>query len=337
MSLLRRIPDALVWVLAAQPFAALYAQAPERVSIYRFVLDMDVPEPPALVAMSLAPIHVLRASAPKPLAASVFWSHDSAGGTTTGVALDLAPYFLFGGGIRTLSSYRSMSIKGRLLRVLTKTTLSLGAAVDPAERDATRLGIGLRSTFHDPHDPIGSSRLPERVAEALARQGVEPGVEEEDLAGLGVDLRPLYAEASREVRARPGPQIAGGWGVTGWLRSAVVSEDSLEKVSHTAWLTTQYTLGSRFDLLATAQAINVFDDNTHLRAGAAVQRKTTTVDLIAELYWDSSDDEFHPGAWIEARLLPRLRVGASLSAEPDPHEESSRLRIRTLLRWYSAP
>ena len=52
-------------VLAQAPSAT--AQGPERINIYRFILDIDVPEPAALVAMDLAPGHVLRASAPKPV------------------------------------------------------------------------------------------------------------------------------------------------------------------------------------------------------------------------------------------------------------------------------
>ena len=323
-------------VLAAAP-ETLWAQQAERVNIHRFVLDVDVPEPPALVAMGLAPIHVLRASAPKPLAASAVWSRDSAGGTSTGIALDVAPYFLVGGGIRTLPSYRAMSVKGRLLRVLTKTILSLGAAIDPADPDATRIGIGLRSTFHDPHDPIGSTRFPERVAEALARAGVEPAVEAEDLTGYGVDLRPLYAEAIREVRARPGPQVAGGWAMTGRLRSGAASGDSLDDTRHTAWLTTQYTFGPRLDVLATIQALDLFEHDSQLRIGAGLQRKTSFVDLIAELYFDSTDNRLHPGAWIEARVLPRLRLGASLTSEPQADEGPGRLRIRTLARWYASP
>src|SRR5688572_837228 len=113
----RRWP--VIFALALLP-VGVAAQGPERINVYRYILDIDVPEPAALVALDRAPAHVLRASAPKPLVATVGTAHDSGGATTTLVALDLSPYFLAGGGIRDLKSYRSMTAWGRLRRVITK-------------------------------------------------------------------------------------------------------------------------------------------------------------------------------------------------------------------------
>lgn len=314
----------------------IQAQEPERINIYRFILDIDVPEPPALVALGLAPTHALRASAPKPLAAGLAFAQDSAGAATKAVVLDLSPYYLVGGGMRSLRSYRSMTFAGRVRRVLTKTILSLGAAWDPVDPGAPRIALSLRSTFHDPHDPIMPTTLPEDVNQALADHGVKPETEVEDVGELGVDLKPLYTSAGRRMRACRGLQIAGGWGFAGRLGGAAFSQDSLDEVKHTLWFTTQYTFGPRFDLLGTGQLWNGFGEDTHWRLGAALQRKTTAVDLAAELYFDSADDRLHPGAWIEARLVPRLRAGASLTTETDPVGGPSRLRVRTLVRWYVA-
>jgi hypothetical protein len=313
------------------------AQQPDRVNIYRYLLDIDVPEPAALVALDRAPAHVLRASAPKPLAASVAFAHDSGGGATTVVAVDVSPYFLVGGGIRSLRSYRSMTAWGRVRRVITKTTLSLGAAWDPADPDAPQVALALRATFHDPHDPIPPpGGLVERVEAALAEQGVDPAADEEDVAGRGVDLRNLYSESAREMRARCCLQIAGGWGLAGRLGGAAFAGDSLDQVRHTLFVTTQYTFARRFDLLTTAQVWNGFDEDTHLRIGAALMRKTTLVDLTTELYFDSADDRLHPGVWLEGRPLPRVRAAVSLGTDSDAAGGPTRLRVRTLLRWYMA-
>lgn len=46
------------------------AQDTSGVNIYRFVLGVDVPESPALVALDRTPTRVLRGSAPKPIAAT---------------------------------------------------------------------------------------------------------------------------------------------------------------------------------------------------------------------------------------------------------------------------
>lgn len=314
----------------------LAGQASDRVNIYRFILDVDVPEPPALVAMGLAPAHVLRASAPKPLAAAAGFAFDTGSAATRSLVLDVSPYFLAGGGTRSLASYRSMTLWGRARRVITKTILSLGAAWDPADPGSPRVALALRSTFHDPHDPIPPpGGLVEQVGEALNGAGETPADDAEDVAGRGVDLRPLYAAAQSEMRAQRGIQIAGGWGLAGRLGGARFAGDSLNEVRHTLWFTTQYTFGARFDLLGTAQLWNGFED-AHGRLGVALQRKTTAVDLTTELYFDTADHRLHPGAWIEGRVLPRLRAAASLSTETDPVGGPTRLRVRTLVRWYTA-
>jgi hypothetical protein len=313
------------------------AQQPDRVNIYRYILDIDVPESGALIALDRGPSHVLRASAPKPLAATAAFAHDSGGAATTVVAVDFSPYFLAGGGIRSLRSYRSMTAWGRIRRVITKATLGLGAAWDPTDPGAPQVALALRTTFHDPHDPIPPpGGLVERVQAALAEQGVDPADDEEDVAARGVDLRSLYAASAREMRARCCLQIAGGWGLAGRLGGAAFAGDSLDQVRHTLFVTTQYTFARRFDLLTTAQVWNGFDEDTHLRVGAALMRKTTAVDLTTELYFDSADDRLHPGVWLEGRPLRGVRAAVSLGTDTDAAGGPTRLRVRTQIRWYMA-
>ena len=312
------------------------AQQGGRINIYRYILDIDVPEPAALVALDRAPSHVLRASAPKPLAAAVGFAHDSGGAATTMVAVDFAPYFLAGGGIRELGSYRAMTAWGRIRRVITKATLSLGAAWDPADAGSPQVALALRTTFHDPHDPIPPpGGLVERVDSAMAAHGASPPDDEEDVSGRVPDLRKLYRESAREMRARCCLQIAGGWGLAGRLGGGEFAGDSLDQVRHTLFVTTQYTFARRFDLLTTAQVWNGFDD-AHLRIGAALMRKTTAVDLTTELYFDSADDRLHPGIWLEGQPVSRVRAAVSLGTDTDPGGGSTRLRVRTMFRWYMA-
>ncbi|MDP3766507.1 MAG: hypothetical protein Q8S13_00695 [Dehalococcoidia bacterium] len=160
----RQVPVALLAVGALLRVTPLAAQQAETTNIYRFIMGVGVPEPAAFVALGIAPSHALRGSAPKPVTASVISS--SGGGTrsVTGLAIDVAPYFLVGGGVRNLESFRSNSIAGRMKRVGTKTVVSFGAAGDPAGAGSRLVAIGVRATFHDPHDPALSTDLPERVA-----------------------------------------------------------------------------------------------------------------------------------------------------------------------------
>jgi hypothetical protein len=177
--------------------------------------------------------------------------------------------------------------------------------------------------------------LVERVEAKLAEQGVDPAEDEEDVSARGVELRSLYGESAREMRARCCLQIAGGWGFAGRLGGARFAGDSLDQVRHTLWVTTQYTFARRFDLLSTAQLWNGFDD-AHLRVGAALMRKSTALDLTTELYFDSADDRLHPGVWLEGHPLSRVRAALSLGTETDAAGGATRLRVRTLFRWYLA-
>lgn len=312
------------------------ARDDDTINIYRYVLDVDVPESPALVAMDEAPLRVLLGAAPKPVMATVLASTDPSG-LSPGLSLDVAPYFLFGGGIRSLSSYRSNSLAGRLMRVLTKTTVS--AAVLPDTHGAWRVGLGLRTTVHDPHDPVLNSDLPERVAEELERHGVpRPADSDEDVSERGVDLSAIFDQAERQMRARSGDvQISGGWGVSARSDGGLLTGDGLHDTQHTFWLTGQAALGRRFDVLATMQVLDIFRGGRALRSGLAVQRKTSVVDFRAELAFDGTDNRFHPGAAIDVKLPGCTSAIASLTTAPGAGtDDGPVIRGQLQLRWYFA-
>lgn len=312
------------------------ARAGDDINLYRFVLDVDVPESPALVAMDRAPTRVLLGTAPKPVMVTVL-ATVAERESHPGIALDLAPYFLFGGGVRSLASYRSNSVAGRLMRVLTKTTLSVAMLPGDGASGASRVGFGVRTTFHDLHDPILNSQLPERVAEALSQHGVSASADaEEDVSEQGVDLSGLFAETRRVMRARSGLKVTGGWGVAARAEDGVLSDDGLRDTRHTLWLVGHYTFGPRFDLLTTVQALDAFGSERALRAGAGVLRKSTTIDFRAELAYDGTDERLHPAVAIDVKLLPCTSVIASLTTEPDTATDARRLRGQVALRGYLA-
>ncbi|MEZ4587094.1 MAG: hypothetical protein R2909_11890 [Gemmatimonadales bacterium] len=269
-------------VALASVATPLAAQAPDsaRVNIYRYVLDVDPPDAAAFVALDVSGPKVLRGSAPKPFMASVTVRPATGQSTAVGGALDLSPYYLFGGGLRTLRSYRANSVAGRLLRVLTKTVVSVGAITDPSEPDGWRAGFALRTTFHDPHDPVLNSRLPETVDSLLDALGVEAEpLARESLADLGVDLAPVFARYRRQMRARGDVQVTAGWGLAGRVAGGALDADSLEGFRSTLWITGQHATGDRYDVLLTAALRNAFRSDGALRVGAGVQRKSEPADL----------------------------------------------------------
>ncbi|WP_375754957.1 hypothetical protein [Corallococcus exercitus] len=316
---------------------AASARDDDNINLYRYVLDLDVPESPALVALEEAPLRVLLGAAPKPVMATVLAS-TTPGALSPGLSLDVAPYFLFGGGIRSLSGYRANSVAGRLMRVLTKTTVSAALIPDTTGGGPWRVGFGLRTTFHDPHDPVLNSTLPEQVAEALERQGVPPPADsDEDLPTQGVDLSALFEEAEEQMRARSGDiQISGGWGVSARTEGGVFTGEGLRDTRHTFWLTGQAALGRRFDALATMQVLDAFRSGRELLTGLGVQRKTSVADFRAELTYDGIDDRLHPGAAIDVKLPGCTSAIASLTTAHGADTDDPVLRGQLQLRWYFA-
>ncbi|MGE0555069.1 MAG: hypothetical protein AB7R55_16690, partial [Gemmatimonadales bacterium] len=256
----------------AAPAAAQRADS-ARVNIYRYVLDVDPPEAAAFVALDVSGAKVLRGAAPKPFMASVTVRPIDGQATAVAGAIDLAPYYLFGGGLRTLRSYRANSVAGRLLRVLTKTVVSVGAITDPPDAGAWRGGLALRTTFHDPHDPVLNSGLPETVDSLLAAAGVEAGpLARESLTDLGVDLAPTFARYRRQMRARGDVQVTAGWGLSGRVAGGALDADSLHGFRSTLWITGQHATGDRYDVVVTAALRNAFRSDGALRVGAGLQR-----------------------------------------------------------------
>lgn len=315
------------------------AQETDRMNLYRFILGVDVPSSPAFVPLGLSPTHVLRGSAPKPLEASVMGS-PMGEAAPSGLAVGVAPYFLVGGGRRTLAAYRTSTVAGRLLRVLTKTVVSFGAArVD----DDTFVGMAVRSTFHDPHDPVLKSSLAEDVAAALRAQGVPPqAASEEDVTGYGVDLAPHYARARRAMQGRVAggdPQVSGGWGMAARLRSAAWDRDSLGTLRHTFWLSAQVTLDPRFDVLGTVRLRDAFGSDSYGLIGAAVLRKTSALDLTAEVVYDTQRRALYPGLSLGSRVLPTLGLTAALTTRSAPDfvpDRPRQLAVRVVAQWFYA-
>ncbi|MFN0181166.1 MAG: hypothetical protein ACKVZ0_20360 [Gemmatimonadales bacterium] len=325
---------ALLVSSAVQPIAA--QPAADRINIYRYILDVDPPESPGLVALDATPAHVLRGAAPKPIAAALVHRFTRTGWATGG-AVDIVPYYLLGGGIRERASYRANSVAGRLMRVVTKTALSAALLAHPDAPGQWRGAIALRTTFHDPHDPIVNFRLPELVDSALAANGIretDPTVE--DLADRPVDLKPIFAQARRAMRARGDVQVSAGWGVAGDLDGAALSSDSLTGVRHTLWLSAQHATGHRADILFLAQMRNAFHRDDALRFGLGLQRKSRPADFRAELYYDWANRRLHPGLSAELHAGPGWGavLGLTSEAPATSAKTPSRVSVTLLGRWY---
>ena len=331
-------------ILLAGPTAAsvlLTCAAPasaQPVNLYRYVLGLDTPESPALVALDLGASTALRGSSMPPLAAALA-TVAGGGGDRTGLALDVTPSFLVVGGERDLARYRRNSLGGRVERVLTKTALSLAAARDDGVPGDLLVSTAVRATFHDPHDPVLNSDLPERLEAALDAAGAQPrDGADEDLTDEGLDVQPYLRATRAEMRARGGVLISGGWGVSGRLHHGTATADSLTTLRHEIFACGQWILGSHADLLTTVQYRHAFRDDDFVQFGIGWLRKTTHFDALLELAYDTASHDLRPGLAATARLLPQLAAQASLSARPrEPGDDGpAQLQAALTLRWFLA-
>jgi hypothetical protein len=187
----------------------------------------------------------------------------------------------------------------------------------------------VRSTIHDPHDPVLNWGLADSVSARLAAAGARAlPVTHEDLAATGVELNDLFVNARNAVRARCCMQIAIGWAGATTARGGVLAADSMSVLRHQLWAGFQLTTGPRFDVLANVGVLDAFGD-PRLGTGVAIQRKGAHADLRAELFYD---DGLLPAITIESRVLPGLLGSASIGTRRNTNE----LMFRTHLSWYQA-
>jgi hypothetical protein len=327
----------LALALAAAAGASPLTAQEARQNVYRYVLDVEPPEPAGFVPLDLGPRRVYRATGPKPVAAAVLTSATTGDSVLIGLNLEVSPYYLLGGGTRTLASYRDNSVAGRLRRIVTKTLIAVAAAHDPALPEATRLGVAMRATFHDPHDPTSAYYgLAERVDSILEAHGIHPPPETDDVTGLGADLSPVFSDARRAVRARCCVQVSGGYGFAAVAAHGRLAGDSVGPLRHTVWLSAQWTLSSKLDALLLLQGTNAIRSDWHQRLGVAFERKSSRVDLLGEVYYDSEFHRLYPGLTIEIMVAHGLALDAAVLAESGGADAKGRLRSALMLRWMLA-
>lgn len=328
----------LLLTAAGLCFAAAPLRSQEKVNLLAYQLGVDNPEAPALVALGVGPPMRLGSSPRSASATALFASRGA--GMVGAAAIDVSPYFLAGGGVRELRSYRGNSVGARLLRVLTKTVLSVGGARSEDDPEATTLAIAVRSTLHDPHDAVLNLSLPEDVAQAFARAGkAPPDPADESVTDHGVDVGPVFADARRVSRARGGnPMVSAGWGAQTRLAGGNLASDSVGNWRHVLWLTAQYPFGSRYDLIGTAEARDLFEEESRAVGGLALRRKGATIDYQLGVRYDARDQVLHPAFLADIRAATRFGLIAWIDSDADAGgvADDRPIRVGIALKWFTA-
>ncbi len=308
---------------------------------YRFVLDYDVPESPALVAIGSATGTITRGSAAKPFVAQLVNQFQAGEKVANGLALDLAPYFLYGGRLASIQEYR----RNPLRRILANSTLSLATAQDASDSASLVFGIGVRATLFDAHDLLQDPELGRDIDDLLAAAANAEDAEllEDDViepAGEEMDFGPAYARARARVRNRRGGALSLAWAMRGILKGSIASGDSIQDTRHTAWLAYRYALGGGTDLLAQLQWRQTETKDNSWKGGAALRANTDRYAVAVELFFDSDPDaaasgRLGAGVTAELRVTRGVSLVGQLATEPVAagNRTASRVRLRTSVRW----
>jgi len=307
----------------------------------KFILDYDVPESPALIAIGAAPANVIRGSAAKPVVAHLVNQFTANEKIDNGIALDFSPYFVFGGRLKSIDEYRNSAFK----RIMANTQFSVATAQSTTDSTALLFGLGIRATLFDSHDLLKDKQLGQEIDAALAAAANAGGADtlEDDVVSKGVDradLTQAYDNAQARVRNRKGDALTIGWGMGGLLKGSIASGDSVDQVRHRLWLSYRHSFGGGMEVLGIAQWFENDSVGSSFRAGTAVRTNGPNYNFAAEVFFDSNPDEvasgrFGIGANGEVRFTRGLGLVAAIATEPvqDGNHIASKLRVRTSIRW----
>jgi hypothetical protein len=166
-------------------------------------LDLAVPDSPAFAILGLSPETIARPASPRELATTLLNGVDQRGNLQSGVAIDLAPLFLFAGNSLTFDDYKRQFGT----RLFARTQVSVATAKGAGERDkAVRAALGVKTTLWDAGDP----RLDETLVACLDNIRVAPpaaALVDQDaidawIAKATRERRPLVEQCHQQFKAR---------------------------------------------------------------------------------------------------------------------------------------
>jgi hypothetical protein len=305
-----------------------------------YVLDYDVPESPGFVALGVAPSNVTRGSASKPFAASLVSQFLSGQRLGSGLALDFAPYFVYGGRLKSINEYRRSWTK----RFLAHLLASVGTVTSETDTGSLRLGIGARATIFDSHDQLLDATLSAQIDTALMRAAnSRRAVSDSAEVGAAItipDLKEAYARARDRIRRKPGDALSVGWGLVNEVRGGIANGDSIRNPRHRLWLSYRHTFTSGMDLLATTQWRQTDTSGASVRAGVALRVNASEANVALEMFYDSNPHELSGGRIglggnAEWRFARGLGLTTAITTEPTQVNGKmvSKIKVRTGLAW----
>ncbi len=304
-------------------------------SAYRYILNYDVPPSPGLTAIGASPTSVQWGSAAKPVVVHIL--SDLLQGNTAfgpGIAIDFAPYTLFGGRFANINSYREST----LMRMLANTQISFATTADGLDTSALNIGIGGRLVLWDDHDLLGDEQLGKDIDNVLSGGDVPAptGGTDSDVTTVDLDsLKIAYTQAKARVANKKGSSMAIGYGFGAVLKGSSLNTDSIFDERHTVWVGGTYWFGG--GLNGNLMYQGRFSDTGKPTNEIGVSLRTTipsSVSFAGELVYSfEGEQKLRGGMSAEFPAVQNINVTASLQLEPGANGSSLRVKPQVGLLW----
>ena len=304
----------------------------------QYVIDYDVPESPALVAIGASVQQVAHGGVAKPATARLVNAFQTGDQIASGLALDFSPYLSYIGKVRSVDEYRASAFK----RWAANTQVSVATVQDPDGLDSLLFGIGVRMTVFDSHDLLANATLANEISKALAGAANAGRATSDDEIAPGPVLESVaaaYENTRKAVRDQPGQALTFAWAGRSEVRHSVASVDSFTKMSHLAWASYHLYFRAGRGIRTMVQWRGRSKDPASWRGGIAFSSAGASYQIALEGYLDtvagaSGETKFGISGNGEYRIKEGLSLVAAIGSEPDPRvPDLSRIRLRTALRW----
>ena len=311
---------------------------------YKFKLDYDIPESPALSIVDANPATVMRGSAAKELAINVANNFITQQAQQTGVALDFNPFFAFGGRLKNLSEYKDKYFK----RLLANTQLSFAStAIDMFPND-NLMSLGLRLTLFDAADILYDQKLGTDIQNALGGAVSNPDRPVFDSGDNGLDpgepqlvtvsgLADAYLQAQARVKEKKGGALSIGVATAQRALGGILSSDSLVNYRSQAWMAGQYNFGNGTNLLCMAMYRNTQMNDTstdEIIVGAGIRSMGKVVNVGGEVVYSTERDYIEINGNVETKLFSNVLLIVSFgNGSGMMMNENNRLFVKPTLKY----
>ena len=293
--------------------------------VYNYKLDYNVPESPAFSILDANPTTVMRGNAAQEVVISLASSIFSNNAISPGLALDVNPFFVFGGKLKNINEYKNNFGK----RLLANTQFSFATVDSKKFPNDLLMSGGIRVTLFDSKDAIFDTELSNDIDRILiddipTNDPNNPSSNTNESKNVeSAALKAAYKKAKERYMTNRGGSLSLGYAIAGRAINNSFKTDSIATYRHQVWLVGQYDFGKNkmslngmFMYRHEKNFGNVDTTfNKGIISGISLKHYGNKLIMSGEIIYNGIQKEIGFGAYVEAYLLPNISVYASYSKD----------------------